>query len=119
MSTKLYCQVTGVVLLALAALGIVGFGIPGILSVSGPNQMMGDLILGALAAYAGFRDHSKTEMYAKVFSIVILLLGVGGFLVPSIINMDLGSNLLHIGLGVYGIYVGYMVKESQMAEGHA
>lgn len=111
MSTKLYCQVTGIVLLAMAALSIVGFSIPGILSIAGPSQLVVTLILGALAAYAGFKDHSKMEMYARVFGVVILLLGIGGFVLPTLIQMDMTSNILYAVLGLAGVYVGYLAHD--------
>ncbi len=111
MSTKLYCQVTGIVLLALGALGIMGVGLPGLIMVNGTNQIIGDLILGALGVYVGFRDHSREEMYTRVFGVVIALLGIGGFVLPSIIQMDMGSNVLHLALGAWGVYLGYIARE--------
>ena len=118
MSTKLYCQVTGIVLLGLGALGIMGIGLPGLIMVNGTNQIIGDLILGALGVYAGFRDHSKEEMYARVFGVVVLLLGIGGFVLPGLIHMDMGSNVLHIALGAWGVYLGY-IAHGQMSHAEA
>lgn len=118
---KLYCQVTGIVLLVVGVLGIVGFGIPGLLSISEPTEIGLHLVLGALSTYVGFTggDYGKFALlYAKVFGIVYLLLGIVGFPAPDLIpgaHLDLGCNIVHLVLGVWGIWAGYLASQSEQA----
>jgi hypothetical protein len=42
------------VLLVVGVLGVVGFGIPGFLSINEPVEIALHLLTGALASYAGF-----------------------------------------------------------------
>lgn len=118
---KLYCQVTGIVLLLVGVLGIVGFGIPGLLSISEPAEIALHLVLGALSTYAGFTGGGYARfalLYAKVFGIVYLLLGVVGFAIPDLvlgIHLDLGCNIVHLALGVWGIWAGYLASQPEQA----
>lgn len=106
MNVKTYCQVAGVVLLALGVLGLVGFGIPGLLSISEPAEIAVHFITGALAAWAGFTGggySSFAKPYAQWFGLIYLVLGVVGFFAPDLplgIHFDLVCNLAHVVLGV-------------------
>jgi hypothetical protein len=115
---KLYCQVTGIVLLLVGVLGVVQFGIPGFLSINEPAEIVVHFVTGALATYAGFSGggYGRTAvLYAKVFGIVYLILCIGFFvpdLVPGLIHFDLGCNLVHLVLGLWGIYAGYFAVQA-------
>ena len=51
---RLYCQVTGIVLLLVGVLGVLQFGIPGFPSINEPAEIVVHFVTGALAIYAGF-----------------------------------------------------------------
>lgn len=115
---KLYCQVTGVVLLVLGVLGFVWQGIPGFLSINERAEIGLHLVLGAIATYVGFSGGNYGRMavtYAKVFGIVYLVLGLLGFVVPDLplgIHLDLGCNLAHLVLGIWGVWAGYFATRA-------
>lgn len=121
MNVKTYCQASGVLLLVLGVAGILGIGIPGFLSINEPAEIAVHFITGGLAAWAGFSAggySSFAKTYAQVFGVIYLLLGLVGFVAPDLplgIHFDLGCNLAHLLLGVWGVYVGFMVKEMTMA----
>ena len=118
---RLYCQVTGIVLLLLGVLGVLQFGIPGFLSINEPVEIALHFLTGALATYAGFSGASygrAAVLYARVFGIVYLILCIGFFvpdLLPGLIHFDLGCNLVHLVLAVWGIYAGYFARETTSA----
>jgi multisubunit Na+/H+ antiporter MnhG subunit len=122
MNVKTYCQVSGVVLLLLGVLGILGIGIPGFLSVNEPTEIALHFITGGLAAWAGFTAGgygSFAKTYAQVFGAIYLVLGVIGFVAPNLplgIHLDLACNLAHLVLGAWGVYVGFMVRPMAMAK---
>lgn len=110
---KLYCQVTGIVLLLVGALGIVGFGIPGLLSINEPAEIGLHVVLGALSTFAGFSRGGYGQMavgYAKVFGPVYLVLVAAGLVMPDImdlIHLDIGCTVVHLALGIWGVWAGY------------
>ena len=122
MTSKLYCQVAGIVLLALGVLGLIGFGIAGILSINEPAEIAVHFITGALATYAGFSGGygRAALMYARVFGVVYILLAIVGFIFQGqdllgLLHFDLGCNVAHLVLGVWGIAVGYMTARAKPA----
>jgi hypothetical protein len=122
MRVKTYCQVSGVVLLLLGVMGVLGIGIPGFLSVNEPTEIALHFITGGLSAWAGFTAggySSFAKTYAQVFGAIYLLLGILGFFVhelPLGIHLDLACNLAHLLLGAWGMYVGFMVRPMAMAK---
>jgi len=53
-----------------------------------------------------------------VFGVVYLLLTLVGFIQPDLplgIHLDLGCNLVHLVLAVWGIYAGYFAGETRAA----
>ena len=113
-NVKTYCQVAGVLLLVLGVAGVLGIGIPGFLSVNEPTEIALHFITGGLAAWAGFTAggySSFAKSYAQWFGLIYLLLGIVGFFAPDLplgIHLDLGCNLAHVVLGVWGAYAGFM-----------
>jgi hypothetical protein len=117
---RLYCRVVGPVLLLVGVLGVVQFGIPGFLSINEPAEIAVHFITGALATYAGFAGGygRAAVLYAQVFGIVYLLLTIVGFIQPDLplgIHFDLGCNLVHLVLAVWGIYAGFFAREATTA----
>ena len=122
MNVKTYCQAAGVILLLLGVLGLLGFGIPGFLSITEPTEMALHFITGGLAAWAGFTAggySSFAKPYAQVFGAIYLVLGIIGFVAPDLpigIHFDLACNLAHLVLGAWGVYVGFMSRQMAMAK---
>jgi hypothetical protein len=119
---RLYCRVTGIVLLVVGVLGVVQFGIPGYLSINEPAEIAVHFLTGALATYAGFSSGGygrAAVLYARVFGIVYLLLTIVGFIVadviPGVIHFDLGCNVVHLVLGLWGVYAGYFARATTPA----
>jgi hypothetical protein len=103
---RLYCQVTGILLLLVGILGVVRFGIPGFLSINEPAEIVVHFVTGALATYAGFSGGygRAAVLYARVFGVVYLILCIGLFvpdLLPGLIHFDLGCKLVHLVLGLW------------------
>ena len=122
MSVRTYCQVAGVVLLLLGVLGLVGFSIPGFLSITEPTEVAIHFITGGLAAWAGFTAGgygSFAKTYAQVFGAIYLILGIIGFVAPDLplgIHFDLACNLADLMLGAWGVYVGVMSRQMVRAK---
>lgn len=116
MTAKLYCRIAGVLLLLVGVLGVLGVGIPGYLTINEPAEIAVHFVTGALATYAGFSSGGygrAATLYAQVFGVVYLLLTIVGFIAPDLplgIHFDLGCNLVHLVLGLWGVYVGYFVR---------
>ncbi|HWQ14815.1 MAG TPA: hypothetical protein VNL77_18595 [Roseiflexaceae bacterium] len=119
---KLYCQVTGVVLLLVGVLGIVWPGIAGLLSINEPAEIAVHLLTGALASYAGFSGGygRLALLYAKVFGVIYILLAIVGFIFQGqellgLLHFDLGCNLVHLVLGIWGVAAGYLLRPAAPA----
>jgi hypothetical protein len=72
------------------------------LSINEPAEIVVHLVTGALAV-----------LYARVFGIVYLVLCIGFFvpdLIPGLIHFDLGCNLVHLLLGLWGVYASYFAQ---------
>lgn len=115
MNAKTWNQVTGIVLILLAVVGITGIDLlPGMLSVNEPTEIGLHVVTGALALWAGFTagGYSSFAMtYAKYGGLFYLVLGVLGFFVmdlPLGIHLDMVCNVAHLVLGAWGAYVGFM-----------
>ncbi|MDQ3855318.1 MAG: DUF4383 domain-containing protein [Chloroflexota bacterium] len=116
MPARLYAQVTGVVLLVLGVIGL--FVGDRFLSLN--SSLIEDIVhiaAGAIAAYAGFvaRDDAPAIMYARVFGVVYLLLGILGFIAPRLFGLFPAGNplrvqdhIVHILLGLVGLAAGFM-----------
>lgn len=133
-NAKTYAQITGIALAAVAVLGIVLslMGTDGMygLFCSEPSattckgeaaetSFLGfdwthnivHVVLAAIALYVGFAAPANyVGTYAKVFGIVYLALGVAGFFVADlgILHLELGENLVHLVIGLWGVVAGFM-----------
>ena len=119
---KLYCQITGIVLLVAGVLGLFWSGVSGFLSINEPAEIGLHLVLGALSTYAGFSGGGYGRLallYARLFGIVYLALAVAGFarpdLLPGVLHLDLGCNILHLVLAIWGIWAGYLARQPSAA----
>lgn len=119
LDTRLYAKITGIALAAVALLGIVLNAI-GTEDLLGANFLAFDwthnivhVVLAAVALYVGFMAPANIcNLYAKVFGIVYAGLGVTGFfwtgISATVLHLELGENLVHILIGVWGIAAGFL-----------
>ena len=111
---KIYCRITGILLLGLAVAGFFNVGMPTTLSINEPAEIGLHLVLGLLATAAGFvggPSYALAGLYARVLGVVYLILAILGVvipdLVPGLIHLDPGCNFLHLILGLWGTFAGY------------
>lgn len=119
MNAKTWNQVVGIVLLLLVVMGVLDIGVAGFLSVNEPAEIGLHIVTGALALYAGFTSGGYSAFavtYAKYGGLFYALLGVVGFFMmdPGFgIHLDLGCNVAHLVLGVWGAYVGFTAPKKK------
>ena len=116
MNARTYGQIIGVVLLALGVGGLVmGDQLFGLLNIEIVEDVV-HLAVGAVLAYVGFgmRDSATGKMIAMVIGVTLILVGVLGFVTPSLFGLlpkvgySIVDNVVHLVLGALGIYVGRM-----------
>ena len=115
-ATRLYAQVTGVVLLLFGIVGLFAGGrLFGIFNIEIAEDII-HLLAAAVALYAGFGERvsiGPARAYARIFGAIYLLLGILGFIVPDLFGLlgDRGytayDNILHLVLGAIGLFVGF------------
>ena len=114
-----YARIVGIVLLATGVLGLIlGARIFGIFN----SDLMEDIIhlaTGGLMAFVGFaqRDNGPVRTVVGGLGVVYLLVGLLSFIDPTLFGLiptgyTLADNLLHLGLGVLGIIVGFVLPRS-------
>ena len=111
MPVRTYAQVVGVVLLLLGVLGLLlGDGLLlGLVNIDIVEDII-HLITGGLLAYVGFgqRDEGVARSVVSVLSVIYLLVGLLGFVVPDMLGLlqhgyTVGDNLVHLALGILGL----------------
>ncbi|MDR7555412.1 MAG: hypothetical protein QN157_07375 [Armatimonadota bacterium] len=115
---KTYCQWVGVILIVL---GILGFLIPGgflTLTFTTTHNLV-HLVSGVILAYLGFTDKS-VKTGAQVFGVIYTLVGLLGFVSAgtlAALGITTGTlyNLIHLVLGVVGLWAGFGQKEMAQA----
>ncbi len=116
MNVRTYGQIIGVALLALGVVGLlVGDSLLGLLNIEIVEDII-HLSLGAVLAYIGFgmRDNATGKMIALVIGVTLRLVGVLGFVTPSLFGLlpkvgyNIVDNVVHLVLGALGVYVGRM-----------
>lgn len=116
MNARTYGQVIGVVLLALGVGGLLlGDQLFGLLNIEIVEDIV-HLAIGAVLAYVGFgmRDNATGKTIAMVIGVTLLLVGVLGFVTPSLFGLlpkvgyNVVDNVVHLVLGALGLYVGRM-----------
>lgn len=117
---RLYAKVVGVTVILIGVIGLVlgDKSLLGVLNIDLAEDGI-HLVTGGLLAYAGFVARSLPVVRAIVGSIGIayLVVGIVAFarpmffgLIPSGYETVL-DNLIHLTLGVLGIFVGFLLKE--------
>lgn len=116
MNARTYGQIVGVVLLALGVAGLLlGDQLLGLLNIEIVEDIV-HLAIGAVLAYVGFgmRDTATGKMIAMVIGVTLLLVGVLGFVTPTLFGLlpkfgySIVDNVVHLVLGALGVYVGRM-----------
>ena len=111
MPVRIYAQVVGVVLLLLGVVGLLlGDGLLlGLVNIDIVEDII-HLITGGLFAYVGFgqRDEGVARTVVLVVSVIYLLVGLLGFVVPDMLGLlqhgyTVGDNLVHLALGIVGL----------------
>ncbi len=109
---KTYAQVVGVVLILL---GVIGFFVSSLLgaATTGLHNLI-HLVSGAWGAYAGFGGGlGGPKSYAQIFGVIYTIVAVLGFinvLPASLIPVSFLYNLIHLVIGVLGLYIGFGSK---------
>ena len=116
MNARTYGRIVGVALLALGVGGLLlGDQLLGLLNIEIVEDIV-HLAVGAVLAYVGFgmKDNATGKMIAMVIGVTLLLVGVLGFVTPSLFGLlpkvgySIVDNVVHLALGALGIYVGRM-----------
>ena len=111
MTARVYAQIVGVVLLLLGVLGLLlGDGLLlGLVNIGIVEDII-HLITGGLLAYVGFgqRDEGVARSVVTALSVIYLLVGLLGFVVPDMLGLlqhgyTVGDNLIHLALGILGL----------------
>jgi hypothetical protein len=123
---RLYAKVVGVTVILI---GVVGLALGdkslfGVLNIDLAEDGI-HLLTGGLLAYAGFAARSLTVVRAIVGGIGVAYLGVGILAFPNPMFFGLipsgyetvFDNLIHLTLGVLGIFVGFVLKERREPAG--
>jgi len=123
---RLYAKVVGVTVILIGVVGLAlgDKSLLGVLNIDLAEDGI-HLLTGGLLAYAGFAARSLTVVRAIVGGIGIAYLGVGilAFANPMFFGLipsgyeTVFDNLIHLTLGVLGIFVGFLLKERREPAG--
>lgn len=119
LNTRNYAKITGIAVAAVALLGII------LNAINNPNLLGAEflafdwthnilhVVLAAVGLYLGFAGtDALCTLYARVFGVVYLLLGITGFfwtgLSATVLHLELGENLIHIVIGAWGCAAGFL-----------
>ncbi len=119
-----YARIIGIVVLLVGVVGLLlgdAQRLLGLFNIELIEDII-HLVTGGLMAYVGFaqRDNRLARTVVGALGIVYLLVGIIGFISPTLfglLNLDytLADNLLHLGLGVLGIIIGYFLPDATTA----
>ncbi len=113
---KMYCQWVGIILIVLGVIGLFTGTLLGV-SVAGLHNWI-HLLSGVILAYLGFTGTS-VKIGAQVFGVVYTLVGVIGFLqgstVLGLIATSVLYNIIHLVVGLAGLYAGFGKGEAAKA----
>ena len=123
---RLYAKVVGVtvILIGVAGLALGDKSLLGVLNIDLAEDGI-HLLTGGLLAYAGFAARSLRVVRAIVggIGIVYLIVGIVAFSQPMLFGLipsgyeTVLDNLIHLTLGVLGIFVGFVLKERRELAG--
>ena len=115
MTARVYAQVVGVVLLLLGVLGLL-LGdqlLLGLVNIDIVEDII-HLVTGGILAYVGFgqRDEGVARSVVLALSVIYLLVGLLGFVLPDMAGLlqhgyTVADNLIHLALGILGLAVAF------------
>jgi len=117
-TAKMYCQVFGIILVAVGLLDIV---FPGLWGLFAEQTWLTSVVLtlgGAYVAYVGYSGGESSQMRtAQVLGVIALVAAVLGFVAPGVLDTIFitdGTNLnvLYALTGLAGVYAGWMTKKA-------
>ncbi len=125
MIIRTYAQILGVVLILIGVVGLI-LGdalLLGILNIDVMEDIV-HILTGGILAYVGFgrADIGTARSVVIVLGVVYLLVGVLGFIVPTLLGLiphgyTVFDNLLHLVLGVLSIAVAFAERGTATARG--
>ena len=106
---KVYAQVVGIVLLLIGVVGLFTGKLLGANTTTLHNLI--HLVSGAIGAYTGFSG-SGYRVFAQVFGVVYTLVALIGFASPGALGglgipVNTSYNLVHLVIGLWGIWAGF------------
>lgn len=119
LNPRTYAIVTGVALAATAVLGIVmelangGGFIAGFLEFDWTHDILHVVLAGAALAAGTAAGGAYARLYARAFGVVYTLLAILGFVNGGVlgilgVHLELGENLVHALVGVWGLVAGFV-----------
>jgi hypothetical protein len=119
LNPRTYAIVSGCALAATALLGIVleiandGGFVAGFLEFDWTHDVLHVVLAGAALAAGFTASGAYARLYARVFGAIYTLLAVVGFLSADAvgflgIHLELGENLVHAVIGVWGLATGFI-----------
>jgi hypothetical protein len=113
MTARVFAQIVGVVLLLLGVLGLLLGNqlLLGLVNIDIVEDII-HLLTGGLLAYVGFgqRDEGLARNVVIGLSVIYLLVGVLGFIIPMLFGLiphgySVVDNIIHLALGALGLLV--------------
>lgn len=109
---KVYARAAGWIFLLIGILGFFITDLLGLIQFDTTHNIV-HLVLGVLGIAAG-QNANWSRLYAQVFGVIYLLLGVVGFFLADFLglHLEVTENLVHIILGAWGLYAVLGEKET-------
>jgi hypothetical protein len=119
LNPTMYARVTGIALAATALLGIImniattnGTLLENFLAFDWAHNIVHVVLAGA-ALFVGFAGTAYARNYARAFGVVYTALAIFGFIPGTSlsfvgIGLELGENLIHLVIGLWGLACGFM-----------
>jgi hypothetical protein len=114
---KMYCQWVGIILIVLGLIGLFAGGNLLGVNVSGLHTWI-HLVSGVALTYLGFTGTAvKTgaQAFGVIYTLVAVLGFIGGGSVLGLIQVNTLYNLIHLVVGLIGLWVGFGSKEMATA----
>ena len=109
---KTYAQISGWILLVIGILGFVTSNLF-VTQVNATHNVL-HLILAVISLWLGYKGSEAALVgWAKTIGVVYLLLGIIGFFgtpLNGLFNLDTGANVIHLVLGAWGAWAGFVSK---------
>jgi hypothetical protein len=113
---KIYAIVVGA---GLTVIGILGFVMDQLRYSASHNTL--HLVSGLVGLTLGFGSNGRyAKVFAQAFGVVYTLVALLGFahipvFIVSMLNLNAGSNLIHLALGLVSFWVGFGAKQKRAA----